>query len=113
MIRNLPGLVRQKDVVRQLDAYGFRDLYDFIYVPVTFGQKQNKRYAFINMLTAEAASLLMESWQQTRIFGPSSQPLVVSPGHVQGFEANVAAWDSAKKERIKNKMYRPWMKKMS
>merc|ERR1712176_1250069 len=112
-IRNLPSLVRHNDVIGKLDACGFRDLYDFIYVPATFGKSRNKGYAFINLVTAEAASSLIQSWQGTRMFGTWSQSLDVSPGHVQGFEANVAAWGSVKKERIKNKLYRPWIRKMS
>lgn len=112
MLRNLPHNIRQKDFVDKLNAVGFSDLYDFVHVPNRLGMNVNKGYAFVNMLTPEIARSLIKLWHNKHAFSQRSK-LDISLGHVQGFDANVAAWNSAKLGRIKNPLYRPWVRQHS
>lgn len=55
MLRNLPNDYSRDMILELLDSEGFAGLYDFFYLPIDFKKGANLGYAFINMVTHEAA----------------------------------------------------------
>ncbi|XP_044947732.1 protein MEI2-like 6 [Hordeum vulgare subsp. vulgare] len=50
----------EKEKLRRCVGKAVKSEYDFLYVPIDFGTKNNKGYAFVNMTTATAARRLHE-----------------------------------------------------
>jgi len=63
MLRNIPNRYSQVQLLDLLGGEGFAGLYDFVYLPMDFRNGVNLGYAFINMLTHEAATDLTEKFQ--------------------------------------------------
>lgn len=57
MLRNLPSSFSQKRLLDVLNATGFSDRYDFVYLPVDFQSGAGLGYAFVNMINPADASL--------------------------------------------------------
>jgi hypothetical protein len=91
MIRNIPSCLTQSELVKGLDDSGFKGLYDFAYLPTNMSGIRNKGFAFINMLSAEAAGNLVGQWQRQRPFNMErGQPFLnLCQAKVQGLEANL------------------------
>jgi len=109
MIRNLPLDMLQNDLIRELERCGLLDSCDFVYMPSSFGTRRGKGYAFVNFTNPDAAEVFFNTWHKSRRFGMAANvALNVSAAVVQGRDANVARWDSAKMRRVKNSNYRPY-----
>jgi len=115
MVRNLPGSVSQTDLIDDLNACGFRGLYDFCYMPSAFdwskGENRGKGYAFINFVSSVPARELVRVWHLTLRFGMSSHGmgLNISAAAIQGLDANIAKWSSPRFRRIRNSSFRPFI----
>mmetsp|Transcript_17985 Transcript_17985/g.46373 ORF Transcript_17985/g.46373 Transcript_17985/m.46373 type:complete len:459 (-) Transcript_17985:486-1862(-) len=109
MIRNLPHELLQSQLAAEIDTCGFEGLYDFLYMPSTFGTGRGKGYAFVNFATPEVADCFSTLWHNTCRFGnPNEHVLLnVSVACIQGRDANVARWDTSKMRRIRNANHRP------
>jgi len=55
MLRNVPYNCSRNSVVNMMDEAGFSGLFDFIYLPIDFRSKSGFGYAFINMVSNDAA----------------------------------------------------------
>jgi hypothetical protein len=55
-LRHVPATFSRSMLVSLLDAQGFKALYDFVYLPMSFTTKESLGYAFINFLHAEDAA---------------------------------------------------------
>jgi len=60
MLRNVPYNCSRNSVVSMMDEAGFSGLFDFIYLPIDFRSKSGFGYAFINMVSNEAALKLFD-----------------------------------------------------
>jgi len=110
MVRNLPLEMLQNDLVRELENSGLLLFCDFLYMPSSFGTRRGKGYAFVNFNIPQAAEIFFNTWHKSRRFGMASNvTLNVSAAVVQGRDANVNRWDSAKMRRVKNANYRPYI----
>jgi len=108
MIRNLPKRIKQSALAKQLDVTGFRNTYDFVYMPCVIAAKQGKGYAFVNFVTPEAAQVFMQaSHYFTCSIRRRTNLLNVSLSSIQGKEANIAQWMRGKTNRITNPAFRP------
>jgi len=56
MIRNMPNNYTRKMLLELLDLHGFHGCYDFVYLPIDFETKACLGYAFINMVSPDAAN---------------------------------------------------------
>merc|ERR1719410_3103941 len=55
MLRNLPDSMTHGKLLELLDSQGFAGMYDFAYLPVAFDTLAAMDFAFVNMVTPEAA----------------------------------------------------------
>jgi len=118
MIRNIPQRITQMQLAKEVDATGFRDTYDFLYLPSNIAAKQGKGYAFVNFATPEAAQAFKTAWHaRTRFKMGRTQygrkkVLDVSVSSLQGKAANLAQWQHGKTNRITNPSFRPMSKEL-
>jgi len=111
MVRNLPTTLMQDDLLEKLDEAGFRGLYDFVYMPQSFDEREAKGYAFVNFESPAVAGTFMGAWHKSRQWGERcAQSINISPADVQGLEANKKKWSGPRMSRIKNPRFRPWVK---
>jgi len=106
VICNMPRDVTQIDLARALDADGFANRYDFLYMPAEFGDSRHKGFAFVNFASAATAKCAMKAWQHKRVFGGGGG-LTLSAARIQGKAANIARWSTARRRRIRNPGFRP------
>jgi len=111
MVRNLPGHLKQTELLKLIDATGFVGLVDFCNAPSTFNTNKNKGYAFVNFLSSEAFDTFITQWQGKRYFNicEPDPALNVSAAALQGFDRNVERWTGAKMRRIRNSDFRPFV----
>lgn len=109
MIQNLPDSVNQRELANSLDKNGFAGGYDFLYLPTDFGSGTSHGYAFVNFYVRGAPQKLMDLWDRQRPWGRTSmsKALRIMPAVLQGLDANVARWNSAKMRRVRNPDHRP------
>jgi len=114
MIRNLPRHVKQKRLLKEIDATGFAGTYDFSYLPSSFGrgvESSGLGYAFINFEEVEVVTRFVQMWHGSRAFSmnKSDDAVTVSVAEHQGKDINVRAW-MRKGVRVRNPDLRPFMK---
>lgn len=110
MIRNLPGNIKQQDLLDELDRSNFKGLYDFVYMPCSFKTGEGKGFAFVNFVCAEAVTSFANSWHRSRRLGMAAREpqLNISPAEVQGLQENLARWSVPRMRRIRNPNLRPY-----
>jgi hypothetical protein len=91
MFRNLPNDYSQKMLLALLDSEGFEGLYDFVYLPFDFKRYAGLGYAFVNMISADAAKKVKTKLQGFRKWNlPSKKILEVCYSKpLQGLAANI------------------------
>mmetsp|Transcript_8142 Transcript_8142/g.24705 ORF Transcript_8142/g.24705 Transcript_8142/m.24705 type:complete len:325 (-) Transcript_8142:346-1320(-) len=110
MIRNLPSALSQPGFLSELDSSGFKDLYDFAYMPSSFEESHGKGFAFVNFITPAIAGTFMGAWYRSQRFGNEGTQLNLSPAAMQGLEANYSRWARQRIDRIRNPAFRPFFK---
>jgi len=91
MFRNLPNDYSQQMLLALLDSEGFEGLYDFLYVPFDFKRHAGLGYAFINMVSPDAARKIKSELQGFKKWSiPSKKILEVCYSKpLQGLTANI------------------------
>lgn len=96
MMRNLPNKVSQQQLLSEINAGGFLNTYDFLYLPIDPDTHANRGYAFINFsIPGMALTFKMQFEGQQFANVQSSKVLSVVPATLQGFEANYAHYSTA------------------
>ena len=72
MVRNIPSVYMQRDLINELDARGWKGTYDFFYLPFDLNKKQNMGYCFMNFKDPSLAERAMSpwtvhNWQEVRV----------------------------------------------
>jgi len=92
MIQNVPVKYSQARLVGELNRNGFRDRYDFFYLPQDTRAQQNRGFAFINFNCAEAADEFYRKYHDSHFLQfKTEQTLTISVADIQGFENNARA----------------------
>jgi len=91
MIRNLPNQYNRELFMQELDETGFKDRYDFVYLPIDNATSCNVGYAFVNFQEASDAVLCVNKFQgrQFARFRQGYRTAQVSAAHLQGLQQNL------------------------
>lgn len=89
MLRYVPFKYTQRKLLREVNSLGFMGQYDFLYLPMDPRSHANRGFAFLNMISTEAADKFYQQFhgQYLRHFS-ADKPLAVLPADLQGFEEN-------------------------
>jgi RNA recognition motif-containing protein len=97
MMREVPSKYTQGKLLREIDSSGFAGQYDFIYLPMDSRSNANRGFAFINMVSEEAAEDFYKKFhgKHLRHFSANAEKtIIVLPADVQGFEENALKYAS-------------------
>mmetsp|Transcript_54269 Transcript_54269/g.129353 ORF Transcript_54269/g.129353 Transcript_54269/m.129353 type:complete len:261 (-) Transcript_54269:110-892(-) len=116
MMRNVPSVIMQENLIRILEQSGFAGRFDYVYMPFHLAKARTKGYAFINMLSVEDAAALVETWTgvyltQAANLGPpdlQAMPIYFSTAALQGLEANKQKMRQSKLQRLRNARFKPF-----
>merc|ERR1712187_868445 len=86
MVRNIPNDYTRTMLTELLDDKGFKKQYDFVYLPYDFHRESGLGYAFVNMVSFQAAQDIKKELSGYSDWKKKSQKVVeVNWGHpVQG-----------------------------
>merc|ERR1712190_293445 len=118
MIRNVPNRYDRRLLMQELDDLGFKDKYDFLYLPIDTRTQWNVGYAFVNFDEPEDARHCMESLEGHYFFHfrtaratSRKRMAVVSIAHIQGLEQNLAHYSGTSVFSMPAPWLRPWVRK--
>lgn len=109
MIRNIPNRFSQTHMVERLGELGFKDTFDFLYIPLDLGTMSNVGYAFVNFTDAIWAAKCMHELpgsQLTRKRG-GGKVIATSTAYLQGLEANLQHYDKSAVKSARLRQRRP------
>lgn len=108
MLRNIPNRYSQVTLLKEIDAQGFIDSYDFFYLPMDTKNRTNVGYDFINFLTAQDLERFMKRFAGY-VFPhcPTPKAARVSLAHIQGFIENIRHFSNRAVSHSRNSQYRP------
>lgn len=87
MVKNIPCRCSRAEVLAAIDVVGFGGLYDFFYLPVQRGHRQNSGYAFVGFADASATLRFRVAMSGYRFPGRCSEKVVsVVPARIQGLD---------------------------
>jgi hypothetical protein len=115
MLRNVPVARTKQNLIDELDNCGFRNRYDFCYLPRSFKTGKNRGFAFINFVNTDEAAKLKVMWNKSRRFVAHARDKLLDVGiaEVQGRDAYMEKAYSAKMGRIKNADFRPFVMELA
>merc|ERR1719506_1094529 len=95
MIRNIPCRLSQNDLVEAINAVGFAEMYDFVYLPTGrhgTTSKGNLGYGFVNFKSSQYAEHFAVTFDNFQFPGTSSsKKCTLKYAHLQGYNALNAA----------------------
>mmetsp|Transcript_103492 Transcript_103492/g.183845 ORF Transcript_103492/g.183845 Transcript_103492/m.183845 type:complete len:346 (+) Transcript_103492:69-1106(+) len=100
MMRNLPNKYSRKLLVQEILEAGFGEAYNFLYLPMDHQTGANRGYAFINFVSPSLAQRFKLTYEGKSMKSFNSTKVVtVAPAALQGFEANLEHYSSARVSR--------------
>eukprot|EP00403_Amphidinium_massartii_P006209 CAMPEP_0178382332 /NCGR_PEP_ID=MMETSP0689_2-20121128/6439_1 /TAXON_ID=160604 /ORGANISM="Amphidinium massartii, Strain CS-259" /LENGTH=339 /DNA_ID=CAMNT_0020002533 /DNA_START=41 /DNA_END=1060 /DNA_ORIENTATION=+ len=111
ILQNLPAILTQVNLLRTLEEHGWKNTFDFCYLPVNFSTGDCRGYAFINFKQSEVASSFKHAWHKSHIFYDCNheKPVLADVAELQGVDALLAQPSMKKLQRVKNVQYRPFV----
>mmetsp|Transcript_91586 Transcript_91586/g.172489 ORF Transcript_91586/g.172489 Transcript_91586/m.172489 type:complete len:320 (-) Transcript_91586:201-1160(-) len=106
MIQQIPFEYTQVMFMNEINNAGFEGTYDFLSLPVNLRNSRNRGFGFVNFRSSRLAEEFYLAYQGQKLqhYG-ASQPLLLIPADVQGFERNVAcfyaSWEKRKNKHCK------------
>jgi hypothetical protein len=91
MMKDIPLKYTQRKLIREINSLGFMGQYDFLYLPMDSRTHANRGFAFINMVSVEAAEEIYKKLhgQFLRHFSTNAENAIsILPADLQGFEEN-------------------------
>jgi hypothetical protein len=90
MMRNLPNDYTRNMVLELLNNAGYKEKFDFIYLPIDFQRKAGLGYAFINFVDSEAATEFQKEYTGFRGWSVTSDKICeVTWSDVQGLQTHI------------------------
>jgi hypothetical protein len=85
MLRNIPNRVKVEDIQDRISSLGFGDTFDFLYMPLDLQSKQNKGYAFVNLMNETVAADFQRRFSGVQFEGRlSTKEVLVCKAAAQG-----------------------------
>jgi hypothetical protein len=112
MLRNIPNRYTQRDLIEELEDLGFKDKFDFLYLPVDKGTLSSVGYAFINFVcpfSAERCTQVFNGYSFRPLNNSKTKVASTSVAHLQGLDANLAHYEKSAISSVKSKQRRPWV----
>ncbi|CAK0845836.1 unnamed protein product [Prorocentrum cordatum] len=114
MILNIPMSVTQRDLLDLIDRAGFKNRYDYAYMPATFDSGTTRGIAFVNFAASSDAREFSVLWNGSRLTGvagagTSGTVIEVTASATQGYSENVRMWKASRLRRIKNPKFHPFI----
>jgi len=110
MIRNIPHMYTRSMLMEELDALGFREDYDFIYLPMDKTTHWNVGYAFVNFLSSSVAKKCMsmlENYSFKRFEHGTGKVAQVCTAHIQGLKKNLQYYSTTAVQHSRVQSHRP------
>lgn len=109
MVRNVPNVYTQADLVDELEDLGFGGAFDFLYLPVDKSSLASVGYAFVNFISSAWATRFSEKMEQGHTFTKRGKSKVASASvaHMQGLAANLAHYERCAVKSAKVARHRP------
>lgn len=102
MIRHIPCKYTQRKLMREINSAGFLGRYDFFYLPMDPRSHSNRGFAFLNIVSEEAAEEFYRMFHGQRLKHFNSDKVIaVMPADLQGFEQNAAHYAASRGLRRK------------
>lgn len=98
----------KSQVLLWLDSHGFRDTYDYVYVPRCFHTRKSTGQMFINFFVLDVIDEFIEVVKNAD-FG-AGRTLRVQLSTTQGLEANMSRWVRARSRRIRDAEVLPYVR---
>jgi hypothetical protein len=90
MMRNLPNDYTRNMVLELLNSTGYKEKFDFIYLPIDFQRKAGLGYAFINFVDSAAATEFQKEYTGFRGWSVTSDKICeVTWSDVQGLQTHI------------------------
>mmetsp|Transcript_18761 Transcript_18761/g.40959 ORF Transcript_18761/g.40959 Transcript_18761/m.40959 type:complete len:293 (-) Transcript_18761:96-974(-) len=108
MLRNIPNRYTVEEILAEVRDKNFDGLFDFVYLPIDFQLKRNKGYAFINFDSPRTRARFVsvfDGYALTRY--ATRKVLQVVPAITQGFQENMAKYNTKDAVRVTNQWFRP------
>jgi len=97
MMRNLPNKYQRGMMRREIDNNGFKNKYDFFYLPIDQETNANRGYAFINFVEPAHALAFKIRYDGNKLSNYNSKKvLAVTVAQLQGFQANHVHYSKAR-----------------
>eukprot|EP00929_Paragymnodinium_shiwhaense_P080275 TRINITY_DN41855_c0_g2_i1.p1 TRINITY_DN41855_c0_g2~~TRINITY_DN41855_c0_g2_i1.p1 ORF type:complete len:465 (-),score=94.22 TRINITY_DN41855_c0_g2_i1:531-1925(-) len=111
MVANLPAWLSQSIFLSELNTCGFKELYDFAYLPCNLKTHKGSGYAFVNFVSDAALTKFVKFWWKSRHFCTcaSDASIKLTAAHVQGRRANEAS--TSRTFKLRNASLRPWVQR--
>eukprot|EP00928_Gymnodinium_smaydae_P042875 TRINITY_DN28834_c1_g4_i1.p1 TRINITY_DN28834_c1_g4~~TRINITY_DN28834_c1_g4_i1.p1 ORF type:complete len:375 (-),score=100.80 TRINITY_DN28834_c1_g4_i1:125-1183(-) len=110
MIRNIPNAYTQTQLIAELGELGFKDSYDFLYLPMDKNTAASIGYAFVNFLDADWAERCKTELEGYRFKSQRRgccKIATVSVAHLQGLEKNLAHYENTEVRAARRRQRRP------
>jgi hypothetical protein len=91
MLRNIPRRYTQEALMDEINAFGCKGAYDFLYLPIDMHNRWNVGHAFINFISPEVAELFRLAFTGYRFGGEKACGVCAS--HIQGLAANLLQYE--------------------
>ena len=96
MVRNIPNKYSQRMVKHVIEKHGFKNTFDFLYVPSDFSTRVNVGYCFVNFVESKYAQQFARVFHRLHLSGFKSKKLVqISLGTTQGLKPNIAKFEDS------------------
>ncbi|CAD7927203.1 unnamed protein product [Amoebophrya sp. A25] len=99
MIRNIPNVLTQDDLLDTIDLMGFANKYNFFYLPIDFSSKANCGYAFINFFFECDLEPFMKGFHGISLHSKSQKITQCVPAQLQGYQSNIAYYRNSAMNR--------------
>jgi hypothetical protein len=114
MLRNIPNRYTPEELLDEICAQGFDDMFDFFYLPTDFTTRKNKGYGFVNLKSPVLARSFRSVLDGHRLPKYVTQKVLeMKPADTQGFDNNVLKYIKHQANRVQNAWFRPMIFKPS